>query len=75
MTMFRIGRDEVKCLKESYPVGTRIVCNFCSDPYKPIAAGTEGTVRVVDDMGTVHCNFDNGRSFGLIPGEDSFSKI
>lgn len=27
---------------------------------------------IVDDMGTVHCDFDNGRRLGLVPGEDSF---
>jgi hypothetical protein len=25
-------------------------------------------------MGTVHCDFDNGRRLGLIPGEDTFHK-
>ena len=73
--MFGIDRDEVLRLKKEYPEGTRIVCNYCSDPYHPIESGTEGTVRLVDDVGTVHCNFDNNRSFGLVPGEDSFSKI
>jgi len=29
----------------------------------------------VDDIGTVHCNFDNGRRLGLIVGEDSFHVI
>lgn len=73
--MFGISEREVKRLKEEYPVGTRIVCNYCSDPYHPIESGTKGTVRIVDDVGTVHCDFDNGRRFGLVPGEDSFSKI
>lgn len=25
--------------------------------------------------GTVHCVFDNGRSLGVVPGEDSFRKL
>ena len=29
-------------------------------------------LRIVDDIGTVHCDFDNGRRLGLVPGEDSF---
>jgi hypothetical protein len=29
----------------------------------------------VDDIGTLHCTFDNGRTLGVIPGEDSFSVI
>lgn len=34
-----------------------------------------GTVRVFDDIGTLHCDFDNGRSLGIVPGEDSFRKL
>ena len=45
------------------------------DDPRPVENGTRGTVRVVDDMGTVHCDFDNGRRLGLIPGEDSFRKL
>ena len=69
------SREAIQYLKKKFPVGTRIVCNYCSDPYRPIEAGTKGTVQVVDDMGTVHCNFDNGRRFGLIYCEDSFDII
>ena len=61
--------------KEMYPKGTRIELVEMGDDPRPIPSGTKGTVRVVDDMGTVHCDFDNGRSLGLIPGEDSFRKI
>ena len=67
--------EYVKELKERYPVGTRIEVDFMSDPYRPIDSGVKGTVRVVDDVGTVQCNFDNGRRMGLIPGEDSFHVI
>ncbi len=45
-----------------------------NDP-NPIPSGTKGTVEFVDDMGTVFCKFDNGRSLGMIPGEDSFHTI
>lgn len=45
-----------------------------NDP-NPIPSGTKGTVEFVDDMGTVFCKFDNGRSFGMIPGEDNFHVI
>ena len=59
-------------MKEQYPAGSRIVLEYMGDDPHPIASGTKGTVRIVDDLGTVHCNFDNGRRLGLIPGEDSF---
>ena len=64
-----------KVYKEMYPSGTRIELIEMGDDPRPIPSGTKGTVRVVDDMGTVHCDFDNGRRLGLIPGVDSFQKI
>ena len=41
----------------------------------PVEDQTRGTVKVVDDIGTLHCSFDNGRSLGVVPGEDSFRKL
>ena len=69
-----IDRDLVQRTKDQYPPGTRIELEYMGDDPRPIAPGTKGTVRVVDDMGTVHCDFDNGRRLGLIPGEDAFHK-
>lgn len=74
MSMFP-NEEFVKSIKERYPAGTRICLDYMGDDPHPIAPGTRGTVRAVDDIGTVHCDFDNGRSLGLIPGEDSFHKI
>ena len=70
-----IDRDLVQRMKDTYPPGTRIELDVMGDDPRPIAPGTKGTVRIVDDMGTVHCNFDNGRRLGLVPGEDSFHAI
>lgn len=44
------------------------------DDPNPIESGSKGTVICVDDVGTIHVNFDNGRCLGLIPGEDLFHK-
>ena len=64
-----------KLYKALYPKGTRVeVIEMGDDPH-PIEPGTKGTVEVVDDMGTVHCTFDNGRRLGLIPNVDVFYKI
>ena len=68
-------RDLVQRMKNQYTAGTRIVLDFMGDDPHPIDPGTKGTMRIVDDMGTVHCDFDNGRRMGLIPGEDSFHII
>ena len=65
----------VKFIKEQYPKGTRIRLNSMEDPYAPIAPGTEGEVDFVDDSGTLHMKWDNGRSLAIIPGEDSFSVL
>lgn len=66
--------EMVKMYKEMYPVGTRIELISMADDYA-VAPGTKGTVAHVDDMGTIHMKWDNGRTLGLIPGEDSFKVI
>ena len=62
----------VQRIKDAYPIGSRIVVDHMGYDPRPVEPGTKGTVRIVDDMGTIHCDFDNGRRLGLIPGEDSF---
>ena len=62
----------VQRMKEAYPVGSHIILDQMGDDPRPIPPGTKGIVRLVDDIGTVHCDFENGRRLGLVPGEDSF---
>lgn len=66
---------KVEMLKKSYPEGARICLDSMENDPHPIPPGTKGTVEFVDDCGSVFCKFDNGRSLGMIPGEDSFHKI
>jgi hypothetical protein len=55
--------------------GKRIeLISMSSDP-QPIAPGTKGTVAFVDSLGTLHMKWDNGRTLGVIPGEDTFKVI
>lgn len=61
--------------KEAYPPGTRLMLLSMNDPYHPVEKGMRGTVRLVDDMGTIHMNWDNGRTLGIVPGEDDFRKL
>lgn len=61
--------------KETYPPGTRIMLLGMTDDPNPIESGTRGTVKIVDDIGTLHCDFDNGRSLGVVPGVDSFRTL
>lgn len=61
--------------KKMYPPGTRILLEQMGDDPRPIHQNTRGTVEVVDDLGTIHCRFDNGRTLGIVPGEDRFRKL
>ena len=70
-----MDRKMVNFIKEQYPPGTRIRLNSMEDPYAPIAPGTEGEVDFVDDIGTIHMKWDNGRTLGIAPGEDSFTVL
>ena len=65
----------VNFIREQYPPGTRIRLNSMDDPYAPILPGTEGEVDFVDDIGTIHMKWDNGRTLGIVPGEDSFTVL
>ena len=75
MNSWEKERLKVERVKRIYPQGTRIELLAMGDDPRPIPAGTRGTVLHVDDMGTVHCRFDNGRQLGLIVGVDSFFKV
>ena len=67
---------QLKQLREEYPVGTRVELIYMNDPYnRKLVSGCQGTVRWVDDMGTIHISWDCGSSLGLIPGEDAWKKI
>lgn len=67
--------EVVALLRSRYPTGTRIkLVHMQADP-RPVDPGTRGTVTFVDDAGTIHMKWDNGRSLGLIPSVDKFHKI
>lgn len=65
----------VELMKEQFPPGTRVRLNEMKDLYDPVPPGTEGTIDHVDSQCTLHVNWDNGRTLGVIPGEDRFSVI
>lgn len=56
--------------------GKRVRLIRCTDPYTELRPGDEGTVRRVDDIGTVHIKWDNGSGLGLCEdGGDEFEVI
>ena len=70
-----LSQKQVEYIKAQYPIGTRIELISMDDPYAPIEPGTQGTVESVDDIGTLFMKWDNGRTLGIIPGEDQFKVI
>lgn len=67
-------KRKVELLRQRYPEGTRICLDHMEDIF-PVESGTCGWVQFVDDAGTLHCKFDNGRMLGVIPDVDKFHKI
>ncbi len=41
----------------------------------PLPPGMLGTVWKIDDLGTVHVTWDNGRELGLVPEIDRYERI
>ncbi len=75
MNRFEAERRMAQRMKDNYPPGTRIMLLSMGDDPRPVEDNTRGTVRVVDDMGTLHCDFDNGRALGIVPCEDTFRRL
>lgn len=70
--MRELTKSQVAALREQYPAGSRIRLIQMNDPYHPVPPGAEGTLAAIDDLGTFHVSWDNGRGLGLVPGEDQF---
>jgi hypothetical protein len=52
-------------------VGDRVEIIRCYDAYTKLKRGTQGTVTLIDQLGTVHVRWDDGRNLGLVPGQDA----
>lgn len=75
MKEYERQRRIAESTKKLYPPGTRIELLSMSNSYAPVPSGTRGTVKFVDSMGTIFPEWDNGRSLGVVPSEDSFRKL
>lgn len=67
-------KEIVNNIKKMYPKGTRVKLIDMDDKQAP-PVGTKGTVTFVDDIGTIHVQWDNGSSLGVAFEEDSCKKI
>lgn len=68
------SRETVERLREQYPIGCRVVLDKMDDVQAP-PIGTEGTVRGVDDMGSIMVSWDNNGSLSVAYGEDRCHRI
>ena len=73
--MKTIHPEMLKQLKEYYTAGTRVMLIRMSDPYTNMRQGDLGTVTLVDDIGTIHVNWDRGSTLGVVFGEDECRRI
>lgn len=68
-------REIVESIKARYPKGCRVQLVEMNDPYSKLRSGEKGTVKFVDDIGTIHVSWDCGSSLGVVYGEDSCKRI
>ena len=64
------SRAIVEALRKQYPNGTRVELLEMNDRQAP-PIGTLGTVKGVDDIGSIMVRWDNGSSLSVVYGEDS----
>ena len=68
--------EQLKVLRVQYPKGCRVKLDHMDDPYRfDLKEGAMGTVRYVDDIGTIHVSWDCGSSLGVVFGADSCTRV
>ena len=69
-----IIKKVIKRLKAMYPVGTRVELVKMDDVQAP-PVGTKGTLKGIDDIGSLLIDWDNGCGLNVVYGEDVIRKI
>ena len=75
MLGFNISPEELKRIREEYPVGCTVELIEMCDPYRDMPAGLRGTVTHVDDTGTVFAKWQNNSSLGAVYGIDRIRRV
>ena len=65
---------DVKRVKEMYKHGMRVRLVKMDDIQAP-PSGTEGTVRGVDDIGSIMVSWDTGSKLNVVLGEDEIEIV
>lgn len=68
------SKETAERIRNEYPVGSRVELVRMDDPQAP-PIGTKGTVRGVDDIGSIMVAWDNGSGLSVAYGEDICRKL
>ena len=69
------NKEALARLREKYPAGTRVELLHMDDAQAP-PVGMKGTVRGVDDMGSLMMSWDNGSGLNVVfDGGDRVRKL
>ena len=68
------NKDTVERIRRDYPAGTRVELVRMDDVQAP-PVGTKGTVKGVDDTGSLLMRWDNGSGLNVVYGEDVVRKV
>ena len=68
------SNEIVESARREYPAGTRVELVRMDDPQAP-PVGTKGTVKGVDDTGSLLIHWDNGSGLNVVYGEDVVRKV
>ena len=67
--METISKRELEYLRKTYTPGTKVRLEYMDDIQAP-PIGTLGTVKGVDDIGSIMVRWDNGSSLSIVYGYD-----
>jgi hypothetical protein len=72
--MINITKNQLENLRKQYPIGCVVKLISMDDSFAP-KEGTLGKVFHIDDTGTIHINWDNGSTLGVVFGVDKIERI
>jgi hypothetical protein len=75
LTIKNLNPDVIAFLREQYPRGTRIELIEVKGKYSSLPKGLQGSVRYVDDIGTIHMDWGNGNELRLVFGVDKYKLV
>ncbi|MFU0832913.1 MAG: DUF4314 domain-containing protein [Oscillospiraceae bacterium] len=68
------SREIVERIRREYPIGTRVELVRMDDAQAP-PVGTKGTVKGVDNTGSLLVRWDNGSGLNVVYGVDLCQKV